>query len=151
MRTQIASIVHVTTIQESNPHQSFAVRTTHRHPSAHKTEQKIYNVDVLFAEDDEDSDGCWTFEIMEGEDRLNRLLAYAQAFGKHGSGDDDYDEYVIAFQQKITGLVVRKMFKNKGYIMIKDGEDEVWFKPDGNGMDGNGFHGSGMGEDGRNK
>ena len=83
LRTQIATLVHITTIQESNPKQSFAVRRTHQHPSAHATKQKTLDVDVVFAEDDGDVDMCWSFQIMEGEDRLNRLVAYAQAFGKH--------------------------------------------------------------------
>ena len=89
---------------------------------------------------------------MEGEDMLNRLLAYAHAFGnvvKRGSRDDHYDEYVIAFQQKITGLVMRKTMMDHGYTMRMEGKEEVWSN-DGNGMDGNGAHGSGMGEDGGN-
>ena len=63
---------------------------------------------------------------MKGEDMLNRLLAYAQAFGKHGSGDDDYDRYAIAFQQKINCLGVEKILRSGGCVaMIEKGEDAL--------------------------
>lgn len=75
----------------------------HQHPSAHQTGKKTYDIDVLLAEDDEAADACWTFQIAEGEELADRLLAYAQAFGKYGSGNEDYDEYVHAFQDKVTG------------------------------------------------
>ena len=103
LRTQIATLVHVTSIQTSDPKQLYTVRVAHRHPNAHQTGKKTYDIDVLLAEDDDASDVCWSFQIAEGEDLLDRLLTYAQAFGKHGSGDKDYDEYVHAFQSKITG------------------------------------------------
>ena len=127
--TQIATLVHVTTIQPSKPSQSSAVRMTYRHPTAHKTEQKTYDFDVGFTEDDgEDADVCWRFQITEGEDMLERLLQYAQAFGKHGSGDDGFDEYVLAFQRKITGLAVKEMMVKRGCVIQKRGEYEVYFE-----------------------
>jgi hypothetical protein len=52
---------------------------------------------------------CWRFQIAEEDDVVDRLLAYAQAFGKHGSEDQDYNEYVHAFQGKVRGLVVRRI------------------------------------------
>lgn len=102
LSTQVASLVYVTTIQRSNPKQSFAVQTKHQHPIAFQIGKKTYDVDVIFAEDDEAADACWTFQIMEEEDLLDRLFAYACAFGKHDLGDDDYDEYVHAFQSRIS-------------------------------------------------
>lgn len=110
LRVQAATIVHVTTIQRSNPNQLFAVRVIHQHPSAHQTGKKTYDIDVLLAEDDDAADVCWRFQITEGEDQLDRLLVYARAFGKHGSGDEDYDEYVHAFQRKVTGLMLRRIY-----------------------------------------
>ena len=130
MKTQVATLVHVTTIQRSEPDQSSAVRVTYRHPTAHKTEQKTYDVDIGFTEDDgENTDVCWRFQITEGEDMVERLLHYAQAFGKHGSGDDGFDEYVLAFQRKISGLAVKEMMVKRGYVIQKRGEYEVLFKP----------------------
>ena len=49
---------------------------------------------------------CWRFEVLEGENQVERLLRYAQAFGKHGSGNDEFDKYVIEFQRRVTGLWV---------------------------------------------
>jgi hypothetical protein len=86
---QVASLVHVTAIQRSDPNQLFAVRVTHQHPSAHHTGKLTYDIDVLLAEDDDAADVCWRFQIAEGEDLLDRLLAYTHAFGKHGSGDEN--------------------------------------------------------------
>ena len=145
LRTQIATLVRITTIQDSNPKQSYAVRVTHQHPSAHATKQKTSNVDVVFAEDDEDADVCWSFQIMEGEDRLNRLLAYAQAFGKHGSGDDYYDQYVDKFQSTIISLCLRRMaIENPDTVKIEEEEDEVWFK---DGVEEHGVDEDGVDED----
>jgi hypothetical protein len=109
LRIQVATLIHVTAIQRSNPNQLFDIRVVHQHPSAHQAGKKTYGIDVLLAENDDAADVCWRFQIVEGEDPLDRLLAYAQAFGKHGLGDEDYDEYVHAFQVKITGLAVRRM------------------------------------------
>jgi len=109
LRIQVANLVHVTTIQRSDPNQSFAVRVTHQHPNAHQTGKNTYDIDVLLAEDDDVADVCWRFQIAEGEDLLDRLSAYAIAFGKHGSGDEDYDEYVHAFQGRIASIVVRRI------------------------------------------
>ena len=117
LRTQIATLVHVTTIQESNhrnPKQSSAVQVTHRHPSAHASKQKTYDVDVVFADDEDgDEDVCWTFQIMEGEDTMNRLSAYAQAFERDGSGDDDYDQYVTAFRRKLGSIAGWKLLMDR--------------------------------------
>ncbi len=109
LRIQAASLCHVTTIKRSDPTQLFAVRVMHEHPTAEQTGKTTYDIDVLLAEDDDAADVCWRFQIEEGEDMLDRLLWYAQAFGKRGSGDEDYDEYVGAFQRKINGLVVMRM------------------------------------------
>ncbi len=114
LRIQTATLCHVTAIKRSDPNQLFAVRVMHHHPSAEQTGKTTYDIDVLLAEDDDAADVCWRFQIAEGEDVLDRLLAYAQAFGKHGSGDEDYDEYVRAFQCKVTGLVVRRMCGKEG-------------------------------------
>ena len=108
-RIQVAKLVHVTTIKRSDPTQSFATQVTHQHPSANQTGVETYNIDFLLAEDDDIADVCWRFQIAEGEDALDRLLAYAHAFGKHSSGDEDYDEYVYAFQSTVTGIAVRKI------------------------------------------
>ena len=72
-------------------------RVAHQHLRAHETGQKIYDIDVLLAEDDGAAAVCWRLQIAEGEDMLDRLLAYAHTFGEHGSGDKDYDEYVDTF------------------------------------------------------
>ena len=106
---QVAMLVHVTTIKRSDSTQSFATQVTHHHPSAIQKGVKTYDIDVLLAEDDDVADVCWRFQIAEGEDALDRLLAYAQAFGKHGTGDEDYDEYVRAFQGTVTGIAVRRI------------------------------------------
>ncbi|KAL8791603.1 MAG: hypothetical protein Q9195_005808 [Heterodermia aff. obscurata] len=108
-----------------------------------------------FAEDEEDDDVCWSFQIMEGEDLMDRLWAYSLAFGKHGSGDDYYDEYVSAFQHKITGLMVQKCLPgNAGSEVAEAGE--LWFEPTENGLDedevdGNGIHGNRVNEDKKDK
>ena len=131
MRTQIATLVRVTTIQKSslrNPERSFAVLTTHHHPIAHRTNHKTYDVDVVFADDDDgDEDVCWRFQIMEGEDMLDRLLNYSQAFGnvgKRSSGDDYYDQYVMAFQERITYLVFKVWASTKPNLRLSELEEE---------------------------
>ncbi|KAH6662691.1 hypothetical protein B0J14DRAFT_645188 [Halenospora varia] len=124
LRIQVATLVHVTTIQQSDPNQLFAVRVTHQHPSAHHTGKKTYDIDVLLAKDDDTADMCWRFQIAEGEDLLDRLLAYAHAFGKHGWGDENYDEYVHAFQGKITGLAVSRICDKEGWVIRDEDEDE---------------------------
>jgi hypothetical protein len=131
LRIQVAALVNVTTIQRSDPNQLFAVRVTHQHPSAYQTGKKTHDIDVLLAEDDDAADVCWTFQIAEGEDLLDRLLVYAHAFGKHGSGDEDYDEYVHAFQGKITGLAARRICDKEGwvdedeYVDVEEVEEDV--------------------------
>ncbi|CAF9915477.1 MAG: hypothetical protein HETSPECPRED_002501 [Heterodermia speciosa] len=129
LKTQTATIVRVASVQASNPNHPYAKRTRHRHPTTLKTGQRTHDFDFVFAEDDGDEDVCWSFEIMEGEDLMGRLQAYAQAFGNHGSGDDHYDEYVRAFQCEITGLCTNELLKKHGYVMRPEGEYEVWFKP----------------------
>lgn len=129
LRTQVATLVHVTTIQRSNPNQSFAVQATHQHPSAHRTGRKTYDIDVLLAEDDDTADVCWRFQIAEGEDPQDRLLAYAHAFRKHGSGDEDYEEYIHAFQRKITALAVRGLCDKEGWAVGDEDQDEDVVSP----------------------
>lgn len=123
LRSQVATLVHVTNIQRSDPNQLFAVRVTHQHPSANHTGKKTYDIDVLLAEDDDAADVCWRFQIAEGEDLLDRLLAYAHAFGKHGSKGENYDEYVHAFQGKITGLAARRICDKEEWV-IRDEDKE---------------------------
>jgi hypothetical protein len=122
LRIQTANLVHVTTIKRSDPNQSFAVRVMNQHPSADQTGKTTYDIDVLLAEDDDIADVCWRFQVAEGEDVLDRLLAFAQALGKDGSGDEDYDEYVRAFQGKVTGLAVRRIC-DKEELVVRE-EDE---------------------------
>lgn len=98
LRIQTATFAHVATIKRSDPDQSFAARIIHQHPNADPIGTTTYNVDVLLAEDDDFANVCWTFQIAKGEDVLDRLLVYAQAFGKHGSGDKDYDEMFGRFK-----------------------------------------------------
>lgn len=52
-------------------------------------------------------------------------MAYAQAFGKHGSGDEDYDEYVHALQGEVTGLVVRRICDKERRVRDEDVDVEV--------------------------
>ncbi|EPE25484.1 hypothetical protein GLAREA_01396 [Glarea lozoyensis ATCC 20868] len=126
-RIQIAEYVRVATTQRSKPNQPFAVLAEHWHPTAHKTSTKTYDVDVLLAEDDDGADVCWRFQIAEGEDELDRLLAYSQAFGKHGSGDEHYDEYVHAFQEYIMKLWVKKTCMDRGWYSSRgDDGGEIW-------------------------
>lgn len=47
-------------------------------------------------------------------------MAYAQAFGEHGSGDEDYDEYVHVFQGEVTGLVVRRICDKERRVRDED-------------------------------
>ena len=168
LRTQIANLVRVTAIRESNPQQSFAVRVKHQLPKAHEEKQKTYDMDVVFAdEDDGEEDVCWSFQIVEGEDMLNRLLTYAQGFGKHATRrDHHHDEYVIEFQRKINGLWVRRLaMDHPGSLTIIEEGDEVWDrsdendsdeKPDENGLSEDGVeekevHGSRVDEDGKDR
>ncbi|EEH49543.2 uncharacterized protein PADG_05622 [Paracoccidioides brasiliensis Pb18] len=44
-------------------------------------------------------------------------------FGKHGSGNKDYDEYVHVFQGIITGNAVRRL-RGKDGVEEDDDEDE---------------------------
>lgn len=123
----------MTEIKRSDPKQRFAVIATHPLPSyvPRKNEQKTYDVDVLMADtffefEDAVADVCWRFQVLEGEDEIDRLVHYGQAFGKHGSGDEDYDEYVRAFQGKVNGhWVIRTVIKNGGKIRFIDDEDEL--------------------------
>lgn len=108
--TQIANFVWVTHIKRSDAKQSFAVKVIHRLPPSvlRNHEQKTYDVDVILADGEVEhdvkvGDVCWRFQVLEGENELDRRVNYAQAFGKHGSGDEDFDEYVRAFQGEVTG------------------------------------------------
>ena len=59
---------------------------------------------------------------------LNRLSAYAQAFGhvaKRGSGDDHYDEYVMEFQRNITGLVVKETLMSRGEDTLRGRREKM--------------------------
>ncbi|EEH40419.2 hypothetical protein PAAG_02474 [Paracoccidioides lutzii Pb01] len=87
LKIQIASLVRIADMQATEPNKSFISRTLHQRPTAHQTGKETYNFHVLFAEDDDAADVCWRFQIEKGEDLLDRLLAYAIGFGKHGSGD----------------------------------------------------------------
>lgn len=122
-RIQTANFVRVASLGRSDPDESFAVLKTYSLPDyVVRNEKKTWHFDVLLADyvmegADDAADVCWRFEILEGEDVLERLLHYAQGFGKHGSGDDDFDEYVRAFHGKITGFWVETMvFKGHGTI-----------------------------------
>ena len=53
-------------------------------------------------------------------------MAYAQVFGKHGSGDADFDEYVRALQHNLNGLVIRRILNKSGNIMKYEGEHELY-------------------------
>lgn len=55
----------------------------------------------------------WRFEVLEGEDELDRLVHYGQAFGKHGSGDKDFDKYVMAFQGKVNRLWAMRLLAGR--------------------------------------
>ena len=60
---------------------------------------------------------CWRFQIAEGEDLLDRLSAYTLTFGKYGSVDEDYDEYIYAFQGRIASLVMRRVVDQEGRVL----------------------------------
>lgn len=63
-------------------------------------------------------DVCWRFQVLEGEDELDRLLHYAQTFEKHGKGNGKFGEYYQAFQKRIDSLcdMRREEAENGGEI-----------------------------------
>ncbi|KAI9710256.1 MAG: hypothetical protein M1820_002749 [Bogoriella megaspora] len=108
---QIANFVKITKIEGNKPLQSLPTLVMHHHPNADYEGHKLYDVDVWLAEDDSSADACWRFQIAEGEDEMDRLLAYAQSFRKRGLPVLDCDEYVKAFQEQVYGM----WLKNKYY------------------------------------
>ena len=122
----------MTEIKRSDPKQRFAVQVKYGLPSyvLLHTKQKTYDVDVLMAESDIEfefehavADVCWRLQVLEGESEIDRLVDYGQAFGKRGTGDDDYDKYVRAFQRKVNEIwVIRMAIKNGGKIEFIDDE-----------------------------
>ncbi|CAI6231609.1 unnamed protein product [Periconia digitata] len=122
-RIQIASLVHVTSIRRSDPNQPFTLVATHRHPNAHQLRGKTYNVDVLLAEEDNIAEVCWRFQIADEEDLLDRLSAYALAFGQHSTENKDYDECVRAFQSKMACILRGRLADQEEWTAVSEDED----------------------------
>lgn len=97
--------MQVTAVKRSDPQQTFSVIVRHRLPNAAQRGEKTYEIDFLFAEEDETEDVCWRFQIIDGENVHDRFMAYVAALGKYGSGDEDFEEYVRAFQCKVLQLI----------------------------------------------
>ncbi|KAF2870226.1 hypothetical protein BDV95DRAFT_76033 [Massariosphaeria phaeospora] len=145
-KTQLATIVKVTSVQRRDPNSprtyDIPIRVSHTHTHARENGKKTYEVDVLMADRDEaewshvDGDGwgdvCWTFEIVEGVDMIEGLAYHAASMrhvAKHGSRDASYDEYAHAFSGWVTWVEAKIMLRDQVSYIDEDGH-EVYGEPD---------------------
>lgn len=135
-QTQIATMIRVIAIKINDPtlppdhYMYFAAHQTHKLPLSalgNNEKEDTYEVNVLIADDernDTDMDECWRFEILDGENEMDRLWTYARAFRrKLDSEGQEAGVHMKAFQRDI-----RRLWQEK-YIGIR-GEKETGFEQD---------------------